>query len=111
MTCRACDGSGFLWHGSPSDLAQGPIVEPCEDCETGRALRRTQLAGQNAERQRQGLVPLTEEGLGECDVQGCHKPAGCEWPMLNRRLCHKHNTRDHAPAGAFDGPDDFDIPD
>jgi hypothetical protein len=31
--------------------------------------------------------------------------------MLGRRLCSKHNKPKYAPAGAFDPPDDFDIPD
>lgn len=49
--------------------------------------------------------------LGTCDVSECGLPAVVVWPMLGRRLCRTHNTPKHAPAGAFDGPDDFDIPD
>jgi hypothetical protein len=56
------------------------------------------------------ITNLTEKklfSLGTCDV--CDEPAGCEWPMLDIRLCRNH-MRSHAPPGAFDPPDDFDIP-
>jgi hypothetical protein len=55
--------------------------------------------------------PSSDEGLGQCDVRGCREPACCEWPLLNRRLCSKHNVPKYAPEGAFDPPDDFDYPD
>jgi len=45
-----------------------------------------------------------------CDVRGCKERNVVEWPLLRLRLCKKHNTRKYAPAGAFDEPDDFDLP-